>query len=220
MALSHKALARTAALFAATLGIAALASCGGGGSSTAAAPTPVPTPSPSPAPSPAPAPVSSYPLAQRPGALAALLGKPKLLMVGLGTTAVADIEAQGVKVDINDQYLTNISTYGAYSWDRWGAGNGSYVAEVVASSDRLGAVPMFTLYQMATWGDGFGIYSVQDDTFMKGYWENVRLMYKGIKAYGKPTLVHFEPDFWGFTHRNVTDPSQCRLGQARLRCAT
>jgi hypothetical protein len=224
MALSHKALARTAALFAATLGIAALASCGGGGSSTAAAPTPVPTPSPSPAPSPAPAPapVSSYPLAQRPGALAALLGKPKLLMVGLGTTSVAEIEKQGITLDINDQYLTDISTFGAYSWDRWGAGNGAYVAEVAANSDKLGALPMFTLYQMATWGDGNGIYGVQDDAFMKGYWDNVRLMFKGIKAYGKPTLVNFEPDFWGYAHRNVTDPAQhpARVASVNPDCAT
>jgi len=166
--------------------------------------------------------VASFPLDQRAGALAALLGKPKRLMVGLGTTTVDEIQKQSVTVDINDQYLTDISTFGAWSWDRWGAGNGAYVAEVAANSDKLGALPMFTLYQMATWGDGNGIYGVQDDTFMKGYWDNVRLMFKGIKAYGKPTLVNFEPDFWGYAHRNATDPTQhpAKVGSINPDCAT
>ena len=68
------------------------------------------------------------------------------IMRGLAMDFAADHKV----LDINDQYLTDISTFGAYSWDRWGAGNGAYVAEVAANSDKLGALPMFTLYQMAT----------------------------------------------------------------------
>ncbi|MFY7905938.1 MAG: hypothetical protein ACOVO0_07325, partial [Burkholderiaceae bacterium] len=103
---------------------AALVACGGdGGSATATpapapAPSPAPAPAPTPAPTPTPAPVASYPLAQRAGALAQVWGKPKRLMIGLGTTDLANIRAQGIQIDIKDHYLTNISTYGHYSWDR------------------------------------------------------------------------------------------------------
>lgn len=142
-------------------------------------------------------------------------------MVGLGTTSASDIQAQALAIDINDQYLADFGTFGHYSWDKWGSGGGSYVAEVAAHSDRLGALPMFTLYQMATWGDG-NIWGVQDKTFMKGYWDNVRLMYRGIKAYGKPVLINFEPDFWGYAQRQSADPTRhaALVGSVNPDCVT
>jgi hypothetical protein len=56
---------------------------------------------------------------------------------------------------------------------------------------------MFTLYQMATNGDG-NLADLSDNTFMTTYWSNVRLLFQQIAAYGKPALVNLEPDFWGY----------------------
>jgi hypothetical protein len=163
--------------------------------------------------------LSSVPLRQRANALAGAIGKPSRLLVGLGTTTVADIEAQSLKPDIYDQYLSSFPTYGHYSWDWWTEPKGSYIHQVTANAERLGAVPMFTLYQMATWGDG-NIYGLPDKTFMTGYWDNVRLMFQQIKVYGKPVLVNFEPDFWGYAHRANADPTRhtARVGTANPNC--
>lgn len=196
---AHASLARVSALFSATLALTALVACGGGGSTATATPAPAPTPTPAPA----PAPVASYPLAERAGALAQRWGKSKRMLIGLGTTDASDILAQGIKVDIKDHYLTSIGTYGHYSWDRWNTPSGSYVGVAAQSAESVGALPMFTLYQMATWGDG-NLWGLKDTTFMTGYWDNVRLMYQQIKLYGKPVLVNLEPDFWGYAQEDRT----------------
>lgn len=145
--------------------------------------------------------VSDQPLAQRAGALASFLGKPKRLLVGLGDTDLADVIAQNIRIDIKDRYLTNVNVDGQYSWDRWGTGGGDYVTEVARDADAAGAIPMYTLYQMATWGDG-NIFGLGHARFMTPYWDNVRLMFQKIKLYGKPVLVNLEPDLWGYAQQD------------------
>lgn len=144
-------------------------------------------------------------LEKKAAALAAKLGKPARFLVGLGSADLADIQKQGITPDIYDQYLVGV---GAGAWPSWNSPTGAYVQVVAQNADKLGATPMFTLYQMASNGDG-NLSGLSDTTFMKNYWDNVRLMFQQIKAYGKPTLVNFEPDFWGYTQRlsNNADPA-------------
>ena len=71
---------------------------------------------------------------------------------------------------------------------------------VAANADAMGAVPMFTLYQMATNGDG-NITDITDPTFMTPYWANVVLLFQRLAIYGKPALVNVEPDFWGYSEQ-------------------
>ena len=149
--------------------------------------------------------LSNYPLIHRASVLAHTLGKPKRLLLGLGTTDDADIQGQDIDIDIYDQYLVGS---GEFSWRMWNQPDGSYVGVVASNADKLGAVPMFTLYQMATWGDGNFFVALPDQALMKGFWDNVRIMYQQIKLYGKPALVNLEPDFWGYTHRVNSEPSQ------------
>lgn len=208
---------RTRHLRAAALALSALATlsaCGGGAASAdAAAPSATDTPVVVPL-----APVSSYPLAQRAGVLAERWGKPRRLLVGLGTTTVAAIQAQSLLPDIYDQYLVGVGTD---SWPTWNSPAGAYVAIVAANADKLGAVPMFTLYQMATLGDG-NLSGLGSTSFMQGYWDNVRLMYQQLNAYGKPALVNLEPDFWGYANRAVSDPAQhfAHVADVNPDCAT
>ena len=143
-------------------------------------------------------------LAQRPGVLASLLGKPRSLLVGLGTVDVAPMQTQGLTPDIYDQYLAGA---GAGDWTTWNSPAGAYITTVAQHADQLGAVPMFTLYQMATIGDGV-LTDLSSTAFMTRYWSNVRLMFQMIGAYGKLVLVNFEPDFWGYTQRVNADPTQ------------
>jgi hypothetical protein len=133
--------------------------------------------------------------------LAAKLGRPGRLLVGLGgqgnNNAISAIESQALKPDIYERYLVNA---GSGDWTTWNSPAGAYVGIVASAADQIGAVPMFTLYQMATNGDG-NLSGLTNRTFMNRYWSNVRLMYKEIAAYGKPALVNLEPDFWGYAEQ-------------------
>jgi hypothetical protein len=140
--------------------------------------------------------------------LAARLGAPSRLLIGLGSgNEVSDIQAQGLKPDILDRYLVGV---GAGSWPSWNSPSGAYVDVVTAQADSLGAIPMFTLYQMASNGDG-NLSGLNDATFMSAYWANARLLFQRLAAYGKPALVNVEPDFWGYVERQAPSADPGRM---------
>jgi hypothetical protein len=143
-------------------------------------------------------------------ALATKLGKPNRLLIGLGSQSGSGLSAavlsQNVKPDIEDKYLGGV---GAGDWTTYNSPPGAYIGIVAAEAASLGAVPMFTLYQMAENGGG-NLSGLNDSTFMSAYWANVKLMFQDIAAIGKPALVDFEPDFWGYVQQQATngDPTQ------------
>jgi hypothetical protein len=147
---------------------------------------------------------AALPLAQKAGALAQALGKPRRLLIGLGTIPATEILAQQIRVDVFDQYINGVGTD---SWINWNRPPGAYVKVVTDQADALRAVPMFTLYQMAARGDS-NLSGLSDAGFMTDYWRNVRILYTRLADYGKPALVNFEPDFWGYAQRLQADPSR------------
>jgi len=175
------------------LSLALLSACGGGGGGGDPAPA---TAAPA---SSAPGSTAGVPAGtSAASALAARLGKPNRFLVGLGTgSSPASIQAQGLKPDIYDVYLVGV---GAGAWPEWNSPSGDYVNRHAERADQMGAVPMFTLYQMASNGDG-NLAGLADAQFMARYWANVRLMFQRIAMFGKPVLVTVEPDFWGYVQR-------------------
>lgn len=143
--------------------------------------------------------------------LAAKLGKPARLLVGLGgqndspsSNTVAIIEGEDLQIDIYDVYL------GVGDWTQWNQPPCDFVCVVAQDADQLGAVPMYTQYQMANNGDG-NLSGLTDSTFMTTYWSRVKLLFQDIATYGKPALVNLEPDFWGYTEQQAGtsgDPTQ------------
>lgn len=130
---------------------------------------------------------------------------PNRLLVGLGAgNAISDMTSQQIHPDIIDTYLVGV---GSGSWPYWNSPDGAYVTYVSANDKAIGAVPMFTLYQMATDGEA-NMTPVNDMTFMTTYWAQAKLMYQKIGATGQPTLVNLEPDFWGFVQaKSGGDPT-------------
>lgn len=140
-------------------------------------------------------------------ALAARMGKPQRLLVGLGTgNPTTSIASQALHPDIYDAYLSGL---GAGAWQDWNSPSGAYVNVHAAKADAMGAIPMFTLYQMAANGDG-NLAGLTDATFMSQYWANVRLMFQRLAIYDKPAFVVVEPDFWGYVELSAPggDPRQ------------
>jgi hypothetical protein len=160
--------------------------------------------------------IAQLPIAQRQAALSAALGTPKRLLTGLGSVDIASVQKQSIKVDIYDQYLAG---NGATGWPTYASPSGAYVQVVANNADCLGAVPMFTVYQMAASGEG-NMDVLHDFAFMRQYWDQLRLMFTQIKSYGKPVLVNLEPDLWGYTQRISRDPTVqfVHVGVASVDC--
>ncbi len=137
-------------------------------------------------------------------ALAAKLGQPSRLLVGLGSQSVATIQSQGLQIDMYDQYLVG-------NWPTWNSPPCDYVCVVAGNADAVGAVPMFTVYMMADNGDG-NLADLSDAAFMASYWSRLKLLYQDIAAYGKPALVHLEPDFWGYVERQSPNGDPTQMG--------
>jgi hypothetical protein len=125
----------------------------------------------------------------------AALGAPDSLLVGLGAgNSISDMTSQQIRPDIIDTYLVGV---GNGSWPTWNTPEGAYVTYVSANDSAIGAIPMFTLYQMISLPGG-NFSGLNDATFMTNYWAQAKLMYQKIGATGQPALINLEPDFWGF----------------------
>jgi len=139
--------------------------------------------------------------------LAAKLGLPSRLLVGLGSQAgvntISAVQSQVLKVDIYDVYL------GAGDWTSWNSPPCDYVCVVADQAKSIGAIPMYTYYQMANNGDG-NISVVNDSAYMATYWARMKVLFQDIAALKTPALVNVEPDFWGYIELNAPghDPTK------------
>ncbi|MEJ1170406.1 hypothetical protein [Variovorax sp. CCNWLW235] len=144
-------------------------------------------------------------------ALVTTLGKPARVLLGLGAGSPIDLmKSQDIHPDIVDTYLVGV---GSGAWPSWNSPDGAYVTFTAQAIQAYGAVPMFTLYQMATSGEG-NLSILNDATFMNNYWAQVRLMYQRIAALGTPVLVNLEPDFWGFVASQAPGRDATRMTAA------
>jgi hypothetical protein len=107
----------------------------------------------------------------------------------------------GVTLDLHYAYLVGLPGQGG--WPDWNSG-GTFVNILTDSADKAGVVPMFTLYAMASWGDG-NLAGLGDDTFMKPYWDAAKLLFQRLAVFDKPAVVHFEPDFWAYAEQQSHD---------------
>jgi Calx-beta domain-containing protein len=153
--------------------------------------------------------------------LAKKLGLPSRLLLGLGgQSAVANpistILSQALTVDMFDEYL------GTGDWTSWNSPPCDYVCVVAQKANSIGAIPMYTYYQMANNGDG-NISVISDTSFMATYWSRIKIFYQDLATYGKPALVNLEPDFWGYAEQHSTggDPTKlAALVSSNPDCAT
>ncbi|WP_420465779.1 hypothetical protein [Panacagrimonas sp.] len=129
-------------------------------------------------------------------ALASAMGRDSRLLIGLGTNnPISAIQEQGLQIDFYDRYLPSI---GGDSWINYNSPEGEYVNIVTALADSVGAIPMFTLYQMADNGDGNIEGLLSSASQMDRYWRHTELLFDLLGAYDKPAIVNLEPDFWSY----------------------
>ncbi len=135
------------------------------------------------------------------------LGLDNHFLIGMGNDLAGESEGWdhdldgaytlGTTLDLHYCYLVGLMGEGG--WPDWNA-DGSFVNIMTDSAERNGVVPMFTLYSMAAWGEA-NMDVLTDDAYMQPYWDGARLMFERIALFGGPTVVHFEPDFWGYAQQ-------------------
>ena len=140
--------------------------------------------------------------------VAARLGRPPNFLIGMGNDLANDHNQDGaytlgVTLDLHYAYLVGLPGQGG--WPDWNAG-GTFVNILADSADSHGVVPMFTLYQAAAWGEA-NLGAFTNDAFMAPYWSGARLLFQRLAAFGKPAVVHLEPDFWAYAAASERQPA-------------
>jgi hypothetical protein len=130
------------------------------------------------------------------------LGRTPHFLVGMGNDLANDHSMDGaytlgVTMDLHYAYMVGLPGQGG--WPDWNAG-GTFVDILARSADDMGTTPMYTLYAMASIGDG-NLSGLAMDSFMQPYWDGVRLLFQRIAVFDKPALVHVEPDFWAYAQQ-------------------
>src|SRR6185503_1725267 len=139
------------------------------------------------------------------------LGRSAHFLIGMGNDLDNDHNNDGaytLGTTLDLHYCYMVGLMGQGGWPDWNS-NGSFANIMTDSADAHGVVPMFTLYSMAAWGDG-NTDVTTNDAYMKPYWDGAKLLFQRIAMFGKPAVVQFEPDFWGYVQQKSPggDPAQ------------
>jgi hypothetical protein len=148
----------------------------------------------------------------RASALAAQLGKAHFL-IGMGNDLDNDHSMDGAytlgtRLDLHYAYLVGLPGMGG--WPDWNA-DGTFVNILTDSAAANCVTPMYTVYSMATWGDG-NLAGLSDGAYMSAYWSAAKLLFERLAVFDRPSVVHIEPDFWAYAaQQSNQNPSSMRV---------
>ena len=141
------------------------------------------------------------------------MGSEMCIETGLGNDVSKDDDfdpakahaySLGPKLDIHYMYLSGLD------WPRWNAPEGAYVTRHVEEALARDVIPMFTLYQAAARGEA-NLHAFAEDKYMREYWHNVRVMYERLGEFDAPSIVHLEPDLWGYFQQKSDRPEDVKV---------
>lgn len=130
------------------------------------------------------------------------IGKPERLLLGLGNDSQgrkgqASAYTLGAPLDLHYLYLVGLPGRGG--WDEWNP-DGRYVDINARAARSQCMVPMFTLYAMAVDGEA-NMAALTDAAYMEAWWNGLNLVLKRLGRSEEPSILHVEPDFWGFAQQ-------------------
>lgn len=144
---------------------------------------------------------------ERARALAVHLRGDGDFMIGVGNDNTGPYD-HGVPMDLHYAYLVGYGDQGG--WPTWNA-DGAYVTNFAANADSHGVTPMFVYYQLALELENGNDAVLADATRMHQYLTDIRLLFQRIADTGKPAVVVYEPDFFGYLMQRAdsgTGPDQ------------
>jgi len=120
------------------------------------------------------------------------------IMSGWGERWIEDTRKQGGRFDLRYQHLSP-------GWTTWNPG-GAFVPMYLQESDRLGVSTVFSYYSLiqASPGRDAGrgpaaamLVNCSNRDTMRKYFTDLILFMKRAGEYGKPLVLHVEPEVWG-----------------------
>jgi hypothetical protein len=138
--------------------------------------------------------------------IATKLGRAPNFLVGMGNDlpqnydwSQSGVHTLPVTLDLHYEYLTGLRGQGG--WPDWNP-DGFFPIYIAQADDAKGVTPMATLYSMAAWGES-NLAVLTNDEYMGPYWAGAKLLFERFEGdFGKPAVVHVEPDFWAFAQNS------------------
>lgn len=112
--------------------------------------------------------------------------------------------------DFRYQYLAG----GVNTGDGWVTWNpsGGFATMYMDASDAAGYIPVFTYYQIVhslpDSGNDDLTSKLQDSSTMDAYFADWKLLLQQAGGFGKPVIIHHEPDMWGWMQQKSDDPTE------------
>ena len=140
-------------------------------------------------------------------------GLPEHFSLGLANspTQLSWMIDSGVPWDFRYQYLAGGVNTGN-GWTTWNSPPGQFATRYMRASEANGYVPVFTYYQIVQSnpnpGDEDPRSKLRERATMKTYLEDWKVLMEKVGDFGKPVIVHHEPDFWGYVQQSDDDPTK------------
>lgn len=137
-------------------------------------------------------------------------GLPGYFALGLANQPgnVNWMKSSGVPWNYRYQYLAGgVNTGGG--WATWNP-NGDFAAYYMQDSAANGYIPVFTYYQLLQSAPANGSNEAEKDynnlnnpATMQAYYADFKLLLDKVRAFGKPVIIHVEPDLTGYMQQRV-----------------
>ena len=137
-------------------------------------------------------------------------GLPPHLMLGLANDpgSLSWMTGSGARWDARYQYLAGGVNTG-HGWATWNS-PGAFALWYMQASGAQGYLPVFSYYQLLQSNPAGGSSEAEKDysnlnsaATMKAYYTDFALLLRQARAYGKPVIVHVEPDLWGYMEQRA-----------------
>jgi hypothetical protein len=111
--------------------------------------------------------------------------------------------SSGTPWDACYQYLAGGANTGN-GWANWNTG-GYFATKYLEEADNAGYIPVFTYYQLLQSNPHTGsdegaqdFNNLNNNSTMAAYYGDFKLLMQKCGAFGKPAIVHVEPDLWAY----------------------
>ena len=122
----------------------------------------------------------------------------------------ADALRASTRLGARYHYLSGGVNTGS-GWSGWAKGGGSFVNGFVDDSAGHGFLPVFSYYQLRESAPGKDQGEEQGDldnlrnaSTMRAYYQDLRLFFQKAAETGRTTVLHVEPDLWGYIQRHTS----------------
>ncbi|WCT10718.1 hypothetical protein [Mucilaginibacter jinjuensis] len=135
-------------------------------------------------------------------------GLPK--RVAFGTNGdISNINQFFQESDYQYQYLAgDIFSNG---WATWESPNGEFARAFLTKVNQMGKIPVFTYYNIVpakNRNQDPGFTNLNDAEVMNKYFNDWKFLLQICNAFGKPVIIHYEPDLFGYMEMYKNDATK------------